>query len=101
MHGSHGRFDIEGFTQAQPGQPRSEWQVPYAERLLGHEETPVLWDPWKGPGDESLWRGDVRLAFFFHYLDVDGSLMTPFGDVELRPVTERPRRLHAVVYEEP
>lgn len=75
--------------------------MPYAERLLGHEETPVLWDPWKGPGDESLWRGDVRLAFFFHYLDVDGSLMTPFGDVELPPVTERPRRLHAVVYEEP
>ena len=61
----------------------------------------MLSDPWTRAGDESLWRGDVRLAFSFHYLDVDALLITPFGDAALPQLTERPRRLDAVVYEEP
>lgn len=101
VRGSDGRFDPAGFTPALPDQPRSEWQVPYAEKVLDHDGRQVLWDPWTGPGEEALWRGDVRLAFFFHYLDVNGSLMTPFGVVALPAATERPRRLDALTYEAP
>lgn len=67
--------------------------------MLDHDGTRVLSDPWTGAGDESLWRGDVRLAFFFHYIDVDALLMTPFGEAALPQLTERPRRHDAVVYE--
>ena len=94
-------FDIGAFTQPAPGQPPSGWQVGYAEKLLDGAGETVLGDPWVGEVEDDAWTGDVRLAFFFHYLDPSAPLRTPFGDVALPAPTERPDRLNALHYEEP
>jgi hypothetical protein len=101
VRGSTGRFDIGAFTQRDANLPEDEWQVPYDERLLDPLGESVAWDPWDGPGDGTVWEGDVRLAFFLHYVDLDSPLVTPFGDVPPPAPRERPVRLAAMVYEEP
>ena len=58
-------FDVGAITQADPARPRSEWQVPYEEKLLKSGGDGVLHDPWRGPGQPSLWTGSVRLASSF------------------------------------
>jgi hypothetical protein len=98
---SDGRFDLGGFTQRDDLLPRSDWQVAYAEKLLDPLGEAVVWDLWDGPGDDLLWRGVVRLAFFFHHLDLDAPIATPFGDVPLPPTSPRPPRLAQITYGEP
>jgi hypothetical protein len=62
-------FDIGRFTQEEAGQPQCNWQVPYGERVLNPLGTAILADPWeiRGKGSD-VWKGDVRIAFFLHYL---------------------------------
>jgi hypothetical protein len=101
VRGSSGRFDLSLITQPVSGKPRSEWQVPYGEKILDRRGEAVVWDLWQGPGEEGIWTGDVRLAFFFHYLDLGSPLRTPFGDVALPAPADRPTRLSDLGYEEP
>jgi hypothetical protein len=101
VRASDARFDLGAFTQRDEHRPRSEWQVPYAEKLLDGSGEAVAWDLWDGPGGDPLWEGDVRLVFFFHHLDPGSPLVTPFGEVLLPRPTPRPRRLAEVEYEEP
>ena len=68
MEAPGSEFDFGDFTQEAPGEPRSNWQVAYDERSL----------------DDSL----LRWAFFFHYLDFQRPLKTPFGD--MTPPRETP-----------
>lgn len=69
VRSSEGRFDLSQFTQRDDIRPPSDWQVPYAETLLDPSGSRVEWDSWDGPVDEALWRGELRMVFFFHYLD--------------------------------
>jgi hypothetical protein len=96
-----GQFDLALVTQRDQGKPKSEWQVPYAEKILDPSGERVEWDLWDGPGDEGLWRGDVRMTFFIHDLDTELPLVTPFGDIRVPTPTERPARLDGIRYEEP
>lgn len=92
-------FDVGEITQKTPWASRKSWQVPYDERLLnaaGDEVVPTQW-----PIPPERLTDDVRLAFFFHYLDFDRPLETPFGPVRLPEPTERPSRLDWLQYEEP
>jgi hypothetical protein len=92
-------------TQELPGQPELNWQVAYDEKILNAAGTRVVaggFLEWKNPGLWSkLWIGDVRLVFFFHYLDLSKPLKTPLGDASLPPETKKPRRLSAITYEPP
>jgi hypothetical protein len=101
VHDGDGPFDVGAITQAAPARPRSDWQVPYDEKLLTadgdgvqHETGRSLDEP---PSPPAL----TRLAFFLHYLDLDRPLLTPFGEVPLPPPVERPARLAALAYEAP
>ena len=76
-----GPVDLIQFTQAVPGQPRSNWQVPWDERLL--------------LGTKDRW------AFFFHYLDLSRPLLTPAGRVAVPVPTPMPAHLADVEYESP
>ena len=96
-----GPFDVTTVTQRDQDKPRANWQVPYAEMILDPSGRRVEWDLWEGPGDEALWRGDVRMTFFFHYVDTELPLVTPFGDIRVPTPTERPVRLDEIEYEEP
>ena len=80
---SMGPFDIGSITQSRAGVDRSDWQVPYDEKIVTPDGTGVALDPWTSKGDESAWLGDVRLVFFVHYLDCTKALETPFGPLPL------------------
>jgi hypothetical protein len=45
--------------------------------------------------------GHFRLAFFFHYLRLEGPLVTPAGQLGLPPPSARPARLATLEYEPP
>ena len=96
VRGATGEFDIGKITQEIPGQPEDNWQVPWDEYLLNYDGT----DGELSPSPESL-NGDVRVAFFFHYLDLGRPLITPGGDISLPTPTDRPDRLSFIEYEPP
>lgn len=93
--------DVAAFTQPIPGSPRDSWQVPYDEWLLDAGGTCVLGQPSADNGGEAMWRGTARLVFFFHYLDLNQPLESPFGPLELPTPTSRPGRLNDLHYEPP
>jgi hypothetical protein len=94
-----GAVDLGGFTQEVPGQRQENWQVPYLECLLDADGTAILADDYAMMTNPAFWRGDVRVAFFFHYLDAARPLRTPFGGVQLPAPSRRPPRLRMVEYE--
>jgi hypothetical protein len=95
----NGDMPMDGFTQEVAGQPHENWQVPYDERVLSLDGTTALDDPFPEPitADGT----DVRLAFFFHYLDLRKPLLTPIGPLTLPAETKRPNRLKFIKYEPP
>jgi hypothetical protein len=72
-------FDFGEITQEVPGQPRSNWQTAYDEREIGKN----------------------RFAFFFHYLDPEKPLLSPFGPLALPPESPASQHLQDVEYEQP
>jgi hypothetical protein len=75
-------FDFGQVTQSVADQPESNWQVAYDEREL--EAT-----------------GARRFAFFFHNLNIDSPLETPFGPITLPAPSPVPPHLSTITYEEP
>ncbi len=94
-----GPIDVGRFTQATPGQPQSNWQVPWDERVLNSDGTADLLGryPSKIVADGT----PLRLAFFFHYLNFERPLITPAGDVILPSAETVPSRLAFLEYEAP
>jgi hypothetical protein len=92
-----GEFEVGSITQPNPSQPKANWQVAYDEYRLapdGSSGEPL------GLGPVDL-RGQVRLAFYFHYLSLNEPLSTPAGPVALPPVTPMPHRLGFMKYDPP
>jgi hypothetical protein len=96
VHNCNGSIDMLGITQEAPRQPRDDWQVPYEERILDESGSTILAVP--SGGSPEIWEGDVRLAFFFHYLDLSQPLQTPFGALSLPKLTPMPERLMTMPY---
>ena len=88
--------DVVEITQENPEQPKSNWQVPWDEKNVGRDGNIAL-----DSFDASPNAGEVRLVFFFHYLDLDKPLLTPAGPVRLPVPTEKPNRFRFMVYECP
>jgi hypothetical protein len=101
FRGLDGAFDLSEITQAVPGEPRSNWQVPYMEHILNSAGDAVLADDSIAAKRSDLWKGEMRMVFFFHYLDLQQPLKTPFGDVRLPAQTALPDRLSMITYEPP
>ena len=79
-----GALDFDSFALPVPGQPRSNWQVPWDERVLSDGK-----------------RSDEVRACFFLFVESDEQLLTPAGPVTLPPASERPRHLDFVQFEDP
>lgn len=96
--GVTGQTDLSEIAQEPPGQSRSNWQVPYDEQYLDISGKLLAdpSDPWAQPQES-----DLRLVFFFHYLDFSKPLLTPFGEMVLPKPKRKPRRLGFVRYEPP
>ena len=76
-------FDFTEVAQKLPDQPRENWQAAYDEREVGRDAS------------------RVRFAFFFHYLDLEKPLLTPFGSVWLPAESRIPKHLQRIAYEQP
>ncbi|MGA2616394.1 MAG: hypothetical protein ABSF26_02215 [Thermoguttaceae bacterium] len=102
VRGSAAEFDIGKFTQEEPGQPQSNWQVPYGEKKINLSGTEIVADLWEimGEGGDA-WKGDVRVAFFFHYLRPSEPMLTPFGRVAIPTPSAMPERLSFMKYDAP
>ncbi|HSI85071.1 MAG: hypothetical protein ACAI35_14125 [Candidatus Methylacidiphilales bacterium] len=100
IQGGEGIFDLCEVTQPVTGMHPSEWQCPLDERLISADGNTVLTESFESEDDESLWHGDFRLGFFFHYLDQARALRTPFGELALPAETPFPERLSEIDYEE-
>jgi hypothetical protein len=87
------------FTQESEGQPRDNWQVPYDERVLDEDGTAQVGE--RFPQSIVSNGNDLRLAFFFHFLDFSKPLLTPIGPMKLPTETRLPNRLEFFVYESP
>jgi hypothetical protein len=101
VRNSAGPFELVAFWQENPTQPKSNWQVCYDEQVLDKTGERIVADGWDAKKDKGLWTGDVRLAFFLHYVDFSKPLNTQFGDVPLPSPTERPARLSMINYDSP
>ena len=98
VHEFHGNIDLTDFTQDVPGQNKDTWQVPYDEYLLNEDGTSGELAPFPGPLQIG---GKQRLAFFFHYIDLNKPLLTPTGFVKFPEPSPCPDRLSFISYESP
>jgi hypothetical protein len=94
-------FDLADLTQPITGRGRSFWQAPYEEVLLDASGTRIKARAAELKAQPDLLKGEVRLAFFFHYLDFEQPLLSPFGDLPIPKPTPRPSRLKMLKYEAP
>jgi hypothetical protein len=83
LSGDSREFNFGEVTQELPTQPRENWQVAYYEQEVGRD------------GNR------VRFAFFFHYLDLEKPLLTPFGAVRLPAESRVPQHLQCMRYVQP
>jgi hypothetical protein len=91
-------FDLIDFRQPlRKDQNPSMQQVPYLEHQLNRDGS-VKCELYPGPLRLS---GHIRIAFFFHELDLNAPLHTPFGKLILRAPSELPERLSSIKYFEP
>jgi len=91
-------IDISEITQPNESLPRNNWQSVYDEVFLNESGTEVISESdVRKAGYES-----TRLVFFFHYLDFEKPMQTPFGDASLTTLTKMPMRLEGKIeYWEP
>jgi hypothetical protein len=90
-----GELDFTQFSQV-PRKGGLE-QVAYLEHALsasGSSGSPLPMQP-------QDFEGDVRIAFFMHFLDTTQPLNTPIGSVSLPNAITRPERLAFLEYIEP
>lgn len=98
---SNGIFDLAEITQEIPDQSRRNWQAPWDEKILDHTGKKIIADYFSAREKPELWIGNIRMAFFFHYLDFSRPLMTPFGPIILSNEGPKPNRLSEIEYESP
>jgi len=71
------------------------------EQILSASGDAILADDYEASKRPELWEGDMRLEFFFHYLDFERPFLTPFGEIQLPTESEFPARLLMIEYEQP
>jgi len=94
-------YAVGEITQEVAGLSRENWQAPYAERLVSAKGDTPITEEFEAESAPELWSGEVRLVFFFHYLDPTKPLITPFGTLSLPPPSDRPVRLSGIRYQAP
>ena len=101
VRGAQGIFRFGDITQETSGRPQDNWQVPYAEQILNPSGDAVAASEFHTEDHPELWQGDMRMVFFFHYLDPQRPIRTPFGEVRVPAPSAFPPRLSMIRYEPP
>ena len=101
VHDAKHPVDLAQVTQPVPDTPRADWQAPWLEHILDSTGSSILADD-SGFSSPRFWRGStVRIAFFFHYLDLNAPINTWAGPVVLPSESPLPPRLRVLSYESP
>ena len=90
-------FDPIQITQEQRGLDKMDWQTAYDEKYLNSEGNEIIGDDFEKPNGLTRF----RLVFFFHYLDFNKPLISQYGLIKLKNVTELPERLSKIIEYEP
>lgn len=93
-----GELDMCGITQEFEGQPQNNWQVPWDEAWLDSDGETLVNEE---ESDKQPSEANLRVAFFFHYLDLSRPFRTPAGPVSIPQPTEAPARLRFMRYQSP
>lgn len=92
-------IEIGEFTQQIENQPKRNWQAPFFEKYLNLEGTKIIGDEYNLPKETNE---TTRLTFFIYFLDVNKSLLTPFGPLELKEKVNQPKRITELIrFEDP
>jgi hypothetical protein len=86
-------FDPQGFLKPDPERSPEAWETADDVRYLNPSGDLMIGDLFQRPLEEYE---TTRLVMFFHNLDIQRPLVTPFGLVALpkrRPIPERLRRI--------
>lgn len=94
-------FTFGDFQQEALGQPEAMWQCAWLEHILSADGARVVAATEEVHNRPELFRGNMRVAFFMHFLDFSRPLITTFARVKLPPQSPMPRRLAVVQYEQP
>ena len=94
-------FSFGDFKQEDPAEPEWKWQCAWMEHVLNVRGDKVLADERQISSQPELFRGDMRVLFFMHFLNLRRPLATPFGPVAIPTETSMPARLSTVHYERP
>src|SRR4051794_1187466 len=78
VEGDAGDFDVGEVAQEVAGQPKSNWQAPYDDRVLEKSG------------------GTIHYAFFFNHLDFEKPLITPAGSLSVPKPTKQPAHLKEI-----
>jgi len=97
VRNTRGALTLTEFTQEIAGVPAENWQVPWQAQILDPTGSRVIAEG-SALASETLWSGDVRLAFFFHHLDFSWPLLTPCGLANLPLPEDLPARLRVISY---
>ncbi|MBN2394939.1 MAG: hypothetical protein JXC36_00565 [Candidatus Atribacteria bacterium] len=90
-------FDPIQITQEQKGLDKMDWQTAYDEQYLNAEGNEIIGDDFDRPNGLTRF----RLVFFFHYLDFNKPLLSQYGLIKLKQVTDMPVRLSKIIEYEP
>lgn len=101
IKGAENPVELGQFTQDIPGKLRGNLQVPWMEQILSVDGTRVVATPEDVSRSPDLLRGNIRIVFFFHYLNLDWPLTTPYGQLQLPTTSKLPKRLSVIKYEAP
>jgi hypothetical protein len=94
-------FSFGDFRQEDPAEPQWKWQCAWMEHVLNARGDQVLADERHISNTPELFRGDMRILFFMHFLNFGRPLATPFGLVAIPVATSMPPRLSMIRYEQP
>jgi len=95
IHDYIGELDWGQITQSVASIPYANFQVPWLPHSLSLEGT--SFEELDAIENQAI-NGDLRLAFFFHFLNISMPLETPFGLLSLPPETPLPLRLRDIQF---
>ncbi len=91
-------FDPEGFLKPEAKTPPEQWEAADDVRYLNPSGDLMIGDRFQRPLEE---HETTRMVMFFHDLDIQGPLVTPFGLVELPKRRPLPERLRSIIQYHP
>ncbi len=96
IHDFNGEVDLNQITQPIPSDPHCCPQVPWLPYML--DSTGISGDE-ISQFDPIGVQGNLRFAFFLHYLNTTTPLQTQFGPIPLPKETAKPERLNFIEYQ--